>query len=448
MRRLALLFSAALFAASATAHTSYTGYSGAPGSSGTCAGRCHGSGGGTVSAFGFPSLYTPGQQYLITVRKLSGSTISNFNASCRVGTGSTNAGTLGAGISTAAYSASGESNGIHFTSANHDSGRFIWTAPAAGTGDVRLYVAAHQGAYSGANTVITVTAQEAASAPGQVSTPDPADGAGNVFPNVMLTWQAGSGATSHDLYFGQDTTVVLVGNQTATGYDPPDQVFQAGRIYYWRVDERNDIGVTRGPLWHFTTWLPVEAATNPDPANGTTAIPVNANLSWTDGANTYTHDLYMGLTNPPQDMIWSNFLHDPLYDPPVDVLPDTVYYWQIVERNPFGEVAGPVWSFRTELPNDAHDLEPALSRDYTLGPIYPNPFNTTVTIPFVLPKSAAVTLSLYDISGRAIATLASGSFAAGVHRVTWNSAAFGSGVYFLRLRSNLGSLALKVVALK
>jgi hypothetical protein len=262
MRFLILFFSAALSVSFAFAHTGNTGYSGAPGSRGTCAGSCHGSGGGTVSVFGFPQSYTPGQQYLITVRKLSGSTISNFNASCRIGTGSTNAGTLAAGTNTSTYSATGESNGIHFTSANHDSGRFAWTAPAAGTGAVRLYVAAHQGVYGGANTVITMTAQE------------------------------------------------------------------------------------------------------------------------------------------------------------------------------------------EDLPNDVRNSEPALLRDYTLGPVYPNPFNATVTVPFVLPRSSAVELSLYDLSGRTVATLISGSFTAGAHQVIWNSAGISSGIYFLRLQGDLGARTRKVVALK
>jgi hypothetical protein len=352
-----LFFSAALFVTSAFAHTGNTGYSGAPGSRGTCAGSCHGSSGGTVSVFGFPQSYTPNQQYLITVRKLSGSTISNFNASCRIGTGSTNAGTLATGTNTSTYNyASGETNGIHFTSANHDSGRFMWTAPAAGTGSVKLYVAAHQGAYSGANTVITITAQEAASAPGPASAPNPANSAINV--------------------------------------------------------------------------------------------PITTNLRWTIGNNTQTHDLYLSLTNPPQDMIWSNFVHDPLYDPPVDLITDTVYYWQVTERNPSGETAGPVWSFRTEIPNAVQNPEPALLHDYALGPVYPNPFNATVTIPFVLPKSAAATMTLYDLFGRAVATLASGSFAAGTHQVTWSSVGVGSGIYFLRLQSDLGTRTLKIVALK
>jgi hypothetical protein len=138
----------------------YTGYSGAPGSSGECAGACHGSGGGTVAVRGFPSQYTPGQAYVVSVVHTGGSSISNFNASARRGGGSTNAGTITAGYRTETYNVSGETNGIHLSSANQDSCTFTWTAPTPGIGDVTLYVAGHQGGYGGANTAVVLTATQ------------------------------------------------------------------------------------------------------------------------------------------------------------------------------------------------------------------------------------------------------------------------------------------------
>ena len=144
------------------ASPTYTGYSGAPGSGGACAGNCHGVGGGTITVSGFPMTYSPGQAYTIRVSRASGSQIANFNASVRVGTGSQNAGTIEAGTSTAVYNVSGETNGVHFASPNHDTGNFIWTAPSPGVGEVRLYLSGLQGTSSGGqNTEIMLTAQAA-----------------------------------------------------------------------------------------------------------------------------------------------------------------------------------------------------------------------------------------------------------------------------------------------
>jgi hypothetical protein len=69
---------------------------------------------------------------------------------------------------------------------------------------------------------------------------------------------------------------------------------------------------------------------------------------------------------------------------------------------------------------------------------YPNPFNPSTQITFALPVRANVVLKIYDVLGREIRTLASGSRAAGYYDVTWDGrngdgSHVGSGVYFFRL---------------
>jgi hypothetical protein len=140
--------------------TSFTGYSGAPGSNGFCASSCHGTGGGTIQVSGFPTEYTPGLVYTVSVTHNGGSTIRQFNGSCRIGTGSQNAGVIAAGTRSVTYNASGETNGIHLSSTSQNDCTFQWTAPQAGTGTVRLYIAGQQGASSGANTSLTLVATE------------------------------------------------------------------------------------------------------------------------------------------------------------------------------------------------------------------------------------------------------------------------------------------------
>jgi hypothetical protein len=151
---------ALLFATTAGAEPPYTGYSGAPGSGGRCASSCHGGSGGTIQVSAFPTTYVPGQVYTVSFSHVGGSMIKQMNASCRVGAGSQNAGVIAAGSQTATYNVAGETNGVHLTSTDLMGGSFLWTAPAAGTGEVRLYLAGHQGSYGGANTNLVLTAQE------------------------------------------------------------------------------------------------------------------------------------------------------------------------------------------------------------------------------------------------------------------------------------------------
>ena len=65
---------------------------------------------------------------------------------------------------------------------------------------------------------------------------------------------------------------------------------------------------------------------------------------------------------------------------------------------------------------------------------FPNPFNPTTTITYDLPKSAHVTLVVYDMLGREVATLVNGGEEAGFKSVVLDSGSLASGVYFYRLQ--------------
>jgi hypothetical protein len=64
---------------------------------------------------------------------------------------------------------------------------------------------------------------------------------------------------------------------------------------------------------------------------------------------------------------------------------------------------------------------------------YPNPFNPSTTISFSLPMRSFVSLKVFDLLGRDVATILSEEFSAGVYSRQWNAAALPSGVYFYRL---------------
>ncbi len=55
-----------------------------------------------------------------------------------------------------------------------------------------------------------------------------------------------------------------------------------------------------------------------------------------------------------------------------------------------------------------------------LGQNYPNPFNPATSFSFTLPTAGRVTISIFDIRGREMDTLADAVMPAGEHKVTWN----------------------------
>jgi hypothetical protein len=64
---------------------------------------------------------------------------------------------------------------------------------------------------------------------------------------------------------------------------------------------------------------------------------------------------------------------------------------------------------------------------------YPNPFNPTTKLSFVIGHSSLVSLKVFDVLGREVATLVNDELTSGAHNVEWNASGFASGVYFYRL---------------
>lgn len=87
--------------------------------------------------------------------------------------------------------------------------------------------------------------------PGAAEDPAPPSQATDVPVGIVLSWTAGSGATQHDVYFGDTNPPVFRASQSAISFDPG--ILQPATTYYWRIDERNAVGVTSGSLWRFTT---------------------------------------------------------------------------------------------------------------------------------------------------------------------------------------------------
>ncbi len=66
---------------------------------------------------------------------------------------------------------------------------------------------------------------------------------------------------------------------------------------------------------------------------------------------------------------------------------------------------------------------------------YPNPFNPTTNITYQIPTNGYVSLKIYDMLGREIATLVNEVKTEGFHTVQWNASGFSSGTYFYRIQS-------------
>jgi hypothetical protein len=79
--------------------------------------------------------------------------------------------------------------------------------------------------------------------------------------------------------------------------------------------------------------------------------------------------------------------------------------------------------------------------------VFPNPARSA-TVSFALPRAMDVDLSVFDLGGRKIATLAKGAFAAGPYTRVWNGQGSAAGVYFVRLRAGSEVYNIRTINLK
>lgn len=206
----------------------------------------------------------------------------------------------------------------------------------------------------------------------QATNPNPANNAVDIDRNADLSWTAGTGATSHSVYFGTNQGDVTAGTGgTFRGTFPAATLtFDPGQManntdHFWRIDEINANGTTTGTVWRFKTLGPPAQITNPSPADGAVNQAVAITLSWTAATGATSYDVYFGtvqadVTNATTADASFKGNQAGLNYSPTGVVASTTYYWRIDPKNAAGTTTGAVLSFTTGvLPAKATNFVPA-----------------------------------------------------------------------------------------
>ena len=101
----------------------------------------------------------------------------------------------------------------------------------------------------------------------------------------------------------------------------------------------------------------------------------------------------------------------------------------------FGGPAGPAWCYMdpSTVVTGVHEGSAELPQSFALIGNYPNPFNPSTTIRYSMPQAGVVTLKVFDVLGRSIATIDIGEQNAGERQIDFHATNLSSGIYFYRL---------------
>jgi NAD(P)H-hydrate repair Nnr-like enzyme with NAD(P)H-hydrate dehydratase domain len=108
------------------------------------------------------------------------------------------------------------------------------------------------------------------------------------------------------------------------------------------------------------------------------------------------------------------------------------------------------WSVIVPVSNDNNETTPLVTG---IVSNYPNPFNPNTTIMYSLHQESPVNITIYDIKGKVVRSIACGSQTAGLHNVAWdglnnNKKSVASGIYYVRMTSDDGNYTRKITLMK
>ena len=120
---------------------------------------------------------------------------------------------------------------------------------------------------------------------------------------------------------------------------------------------------------------------------------------------------------------------------------------EIMQNYPFVGDAQFTLSISSDIASSVKDEE-IVPDQITLHNAYPNPFNPSTIISFDIIDMSHVSLNIFDLTGRQVASLVNETLVPGYHQISWNPGLLPSGVYLVELISNEKSFNQKITYIK
>jgi hypothetical protein len=259
--------------------------------------------------------------------------------------------------------------------------------------------------------------------------------------NLTLEWSPVADALTYRVQLSTSSsfTSTLVDDSTITSITKAVGPLSPGTIHYWRVNEKNATGTSVwSTIWNFTTGsigsLLPGRVTLLSPTNNSTISSDSVKFIWAKASPAVSfYEL---------EFVGDSTTVSVSYDTTITLaIPSSGtqknYSWRVRAKNTsgYGIFSNP-WSFLRST-TDVLDFE-SHPKEFTIFQNYPNPFNPSTMFSFNLPSRSFVSLKIFDISGKEVATILSEELPVGHYTRQWNATQLPSGTYFCRLQA--GSL--------
>jgi hypothetical protein len=256
--------------------------------------------------------------------------------------------------------------------------------------------------------------------------------------NLILSWNPVAEAATYRIQLSTSSafTDILVDDSVMTSTSKGIGPLSPGTMHFWRVNEKNAGGTSEwSATWSFETILSL-------PDQVTLLIPANASVVGSDSIKFIWAKASPDISYYELELAGDSTTIHVSFDTTITLFipskeTQKSYSWKVRAENSSGYgLFSDTWSF-TRTTTDVSEPESHPDK-FNVFQNYPNPFNPSTIFSFNIPSRSLVSLKIFDIAGKEVATIISEELPAGHYTRQWFAAQLPSGTYFCRLQA--GSL--------
>jgi len=259
---------------------------------------------------------------------------------------------------------------------------------------------------------------------------------------IVLDWNDVAGADCYRVEVYTDTTspdkFEGTCNAPTSHFEIPLEETELNTRYYWRVFACSNQGWSEpSGYFNFRTQAPDAIGSIENVRNGVIDLIADEKLSQVQG-NQLIHRLDKAETRLNDNNDFLALVEMVLFKVRVTILRISNQITSITSDELNYEADGVIDLIVDEESRPVNNPkidDYLIPKHFELAQNYPNPFNPSTTIEFSIPKDASVSMKIYDILGKEVATLVNEQKAAGTYILNWNASNFSSGIYFYRLNA-------------